>query len=75
MENTGNTKHKAEAAQSRGTTHTKRTYTPAEVAQMVGLSRNTTYGLLQLGVIRSIRVGRLFIIPSDALDDFLGGAK
>jgi excisionase family DNA binding protein len=50
----------------------RRTYTPKEAAQIVGIGRNKIYELIKLGVIRAVRVGSHIHIPHDAIDEFLG---
>lgn len=43
----------------------------AEAAELLGLGRNTTYDLLRSGRLRSVRVGRRFVIPRSEIDAFL----
>lgn len=38
---------------------------------MLQLSRPTIYELMQAGEIRSVRVGRIWRIPSSAVDEFV----
>lgn len=42
-----------------------------EVAELLGLGRNTTYTLLRSGRLRSVRVGRRLVIPRSEIDAFL----
>lgn len=42
-----------------------------ELAQYLSVSRNTAYALVRSGQIRSIRVGRCYLIPREALSDFI----
>jgi excisionase family DNA binding protein len=49
----------------------KRAYAPQELVEMLGLSRGTIYALLAEGRIRSVRVGRRIVVPSEAVDEFL----
>ena len=47
--------------------------TPVEVAQLLGIGRNSIYALLRSGSLRSIRGGKLFKIPRAALEEYLQG--
>lgn len=47
------------------------TYRVEEVAKMLGVSRSAAYNLVGDGYIRSVRAGRLILIPADALDEFI----
>lgn len=47
------------------------TYRVEEVAKMLGVSRSAAYNLVGDGYIRSIRAGRLILVPADALNEFL----
>ena len=47
--------------------------TVKEVAEVLGLGRNTVYELVQQGKIRSIRIGRQIKVPKSALVEFLKG--
>ncbi len=42
-----------------------------EVADQLGVSKPTAYGLIDNGTIRSIKIGRKIIVPRDAVTDFL----
>ena len=53
---------------------TKLTYSVAEVARLLGLSVNSTYGAVRQKEIPSIRVGRRIFIPRVALEAMLAGA-
>ena len=44
-----------------------------DLMPILGIGRNTAYGLVRSGQIRSIRVGRKIRIPRDAVMEFLGG--
>ena len=44
-----------------------------EAARMLGIGKTTIYGLLEAGVIRSIRVGRCRLIPVEAIEEFPAG--
>ena len=45
--------------------------TVEEAAERLGVGRTTTYGLVKIGAIRSVTIGRLRRIPLDALDDYV----
>ena len=47
--------------------------TVKEVAEVLGLGRNTVYELVRQGRIRSIRIGRQIKVPKSALVEFLKG--
>lgn len=42
-----------------------------ELAKYLSVCRNTAYALVRSGQIRSIRVGRCYLIPREALSDFI----
>ena len=42
-----------------------------ELAEVLSISRNTAYALVRSGQIRSIRTGRIYRIPKDALIEYL----
>lgn len=42
-----------------------------DLPAILSLSRNTIYALVRARKIRSIRVGRCYIIPREALADYL----
>ena len=44
-----------------------------ETANLLGLSRNSTYQGVQSGAIPSIRVGKRILVPKAALDRMLEG--
>ena len=45
--------------------------TVEELAQLLRIGRNTAYELVRSGQIRSIRIGKCYRIPRDAVIDFL----
>jgi excisionase family DNA binding protein len=51
----------------------KSTLTPREVASLIGAGRTKTYELLRAGQIRSLRVGKQFAVPREAVEAFLAG--
>lgn len=42
-----------------------------DLVPLLSVSHNTAYALIRSGKIRSIRVGRCYIIPREALADYL----
>lgn len=50
-------------------------FTPLEAWEYSGkrIGRDTLYGLLHSGHLKSIRVGRRFVIPRSSLEAFLEG--
>lgn len=45
--------------------------TPGEVQAFLRLGRNATYDLLRNGTLRSVRLGQKYLIPRQAVRDFL----
>lgn len=45
--------------------------TPEEVGEMLHLGRNTVYGLLQDGLLKSARIGKKYIIPKQSVIAFV----
>jgi len=50
----------------------RKVYDVSDVMRVLHLSRNTVMCLLTSGKLRSVRAGRRWIIPSGAVDEFLG---
>jgi excisionase family DNA binding protein len=46
---------------------------PEEAAQALGVGRTTVYELLRTGELRSVRIGALRRIPTDALAEYVAG--
>jgi excisionase family DNA binding protein len=46
-------------------------YTPEEVAQKLKISRATVYIWLRQGRLKGVKVGDLWRIPEEALEEFL----
>ena len=44
---------------------------PEQVAEMLHLGRNTVYGLLQDGLLKSARIGKKYIIPKQSVIAFV----
>jgi excisionase family DNA binding protein len=51
------------------------TYTPQELRGLLQLGRDRVYTLIHSGEIRSIRIGQRFLVPNDAVTEFLKGQK
>ena len=49
--------------------------TPTELQEILGVGRNFTYSLLKSGEIPSLRVGKKYRIPKDAVIYYLGSWK
>lgn len=57
-------------------THTnpeKLVYSPKELEPLLLLSKNTINALLRSGRLRSVRVGRRYLIPRESVQQFLHG--
>ncbi|GGN34654.1 excisionase family DNA-binding protein [Deinococcus daejeonensis] len=52
----------------------KLVYNPKELEPLLQLSKNTINALLRSGRLRSVRVGRRYLIPREAVQQFLAGA-
>ncbi len=48
-------------------------YKPEDLMPLLSLSRNTVYELLRSGQIRSVKVGKCYLIPKAAVSEFLNG--
>lgn len=48
--------------------------TPKELMLYLRIGRDAVYSALQSQTIRNIRIGQKFVIPREALRDFLAGA-
>ena len=42
-----------------------------DLAEILSVSHNTAYNLVRSGQVRSIRIGRAYRIPGEAVDEFL----
>ena len=51
------------------------TYKVEELAPILGIGRNSAYELVRSGQIRSVRIGRTYRIPREALEDYLRKAS
>ncbi len=45
-----------------------------EAARILGVGRSTIYEAARRGEIRTIRIGKLLLVPRRALEELLGGA-
>jgi len=45
-----------------------------ELAKVIGLSRQSTYNALRIGDIPSIRLGKRFILPKPAIEEWMRNA-
>ncbi|ASN82229.1 helix-turn-helix domain-containing protein [Deinococcus ficus] len=56
---------------------TQLVYTPQDLEPLLQLSKNTINALLNSGNLRAIRAGRKWLVPRDAVLEFLnhGGAR
>ena len=52
----------------------RRTYTVLEVAEILGIGRNTAYEICRTGEIPTIRIGGRVLVPRTAIDELLEGA-
>lgn len=50
----------------------RQTYTVSEVAEILGIGRNTAYDCCRNGEIPTVRIGGRILIPRAAIDDLLG---
>jgi len=48
-----------------------RLYRTREVWEILNLSRDTLFAILRSGELRSIKVGRLRMIPAEAIDEYV----
>lgn len=53
---------------------TQLVYSPKDLEPLLKLSKNTVNALLRSGRLRSVRVGRRYLIPKEALLAFLSGS-
>ncbi|MUL43587.1 helix-turn-helix domain-containing protein [Streptomonospora sp. PA3] len=52
-----------------------RSFTIAEVATIMRVSRMTIYRMIHSGTLPAVRVGRMYRVPAPAVDDYLRGAE
>jgi excisionase family DNA binding protein len=50
----------------------RRTYTVAEAALLIGVSRSTAYELVARGELRAIRLGRRWVVPVSTVAEIVG---
>ena len=63
-----------EKKQGTGDDIRRRTYTVLEVAEILGIGRNTAYEICRTGEIPTIRIGGRVLVPRSAIDELLKGA-
>lgn len=49
--------------------------TVEDLARLLAIGRNTAYTLVRSGKIRSIKVGRKYLIPKTAVEEYLNAAS
>jgi excisionase family DNA binding protein len=54
---------------------TKKSVRPAEAAQLLGVCRDTVYVLMRSGRLRSVKAGRVRLIPMSAIEEFLSSTE
>lgn len=52
----------------------RQTYTVTEVAEILGIGRNTAYESCRNGEIATIRIGGRILVPRYVIDELLTGA-
>lgn len=52
-------------------TSKQRTLCVEDLMKVLSVGRNTAYNLIHSGRIRSIKIGRIYRIPMEAVDEFL----
>jgi excisionase family DNA binding protein len=53
----------------------RRAYRPAEVAEMTGIGYEVVLDLIHAGELQALKVGRLHVVPSVAIDQLLARAE
>jgi len=46
-----------------------------EMATRLGISRSLAWRIVGEGVIRTVRIGKRVVVPTDAIDKFLAGSN
>ncbi len=49
----------------------KKMYTVSEVAQILGIHKNTAYKYVQTGQIKSVKLGSQYRIPSETVQEII----
>lgn len=52
--------------------HRRETLTVPELAEVLGIGRNSAYALVREGRVRSLHIGRRIVIPASAVRELLG---
>ncbi len=53
----------------------RKAYSPKEVQEMLGISQTTVYRWLETGKLPAVKIGKLWRIPADALEELLNTAE
>ena len=53
----------------------KRTYTVAEIQNILGVSKSTAYSIIKKGLFRSVNVGRHIRISKKSFDEWLDSGQ
>jgi excisionase family DNA binding protein len=59
---------------SNGQNPRPRVFTPDQIAERWGVSANTVRALIKSGKLRGFRLGRLFRVPAEAVEEFEKGS-
>ncbi len=51
------------------------TYTVTETASLLGISRTSAYGLVRVGVLPALHLGRRIVLARSTLEELLGCAR
>jgi len=49
----------------------RKAYSPKEVMELLGISQTTVYRWLESGELPAVKIGKLWRIPADALEELL----
>ncbi len=49
--------------------------TVADIMKMLGIGRNIAYGILKSGAIKTVKIGKKYIIPKQSVINFLAAAN
>jgi len=49
----------------------RKAYSPKEVQEMLGIAQTTVYRWLESGRLPAVKIGKLWRIPADALEELL----
>lgn len=65
----------ADQFEHQGAGSEKRSYSVAEIAEILGVSKRSVYNLCSSGAIKSVRVGTKLRISKKSFDDWLDGGN